>query len=760
MRRQSTFSSVVLTLSVMALLFWGSSKIGFAVDSETRLIKSWAQVSGDIESKLRQIFDRGEFNARLFRGVWLADGSGYTVLERNTEEGGLEVVRYETASGKRTVLTPLSKLIPAGGTGPLQVENYALSPDGSFVLIQTGGRQDPERASTVVDYWLFDIKNSALRKIVSGVDPGPIARSFSPDNRKVLYYFKENIYVFNLDTSQAQPLTSDGVADTISNGNAVWSPDGKHVAFIQSDYSNVMLRPILEPVDPTYPKVRYVRYARVGTPIPRLRLGVANADEGKILWLPIGDEPAGFYLRELSWLKNSREVWVEKLSRFRDHREFIIANIQTGAVSRLYQETDQAWVDASYGTNAGLDWIDNDRSFVLVSEKDGWRRAYIISRKDLKDRALTPGGIDIISRVGVDEKLGWFYYLASPGDATRRYLYRVRLDGKGKPERLSPVDKPGVHGYELSPDRRYAFHVYSTFDTPPVTSLVRLPDHREVRTLEDNGELRSKLTAVIKQPVEFLQIDIGDGLILDAWMVKPSDFNPAKKYPVFIWVYGEPHLQTVLDEWQGARGLFHRVIAETGYLVISIDNRGTPAPKGAAWRRAIFGSLGPLSTREHAAAVRELGRKRSYVDLSRVGIWGWSGGGSNTLNALFREPDVYQVGIAVVPKPQPHLYNAWFQEIYMRTPEVNPDGYKQSAPINFAEGLKGKLLIIHGTGETNTHLQIVEGLVDRLIELGKQFDYMTYPNRDHGLREGVGTVTHVYMLIARYLITNLPPGPR
>lgn len=353
-----------------------------------------------------------------------------------------------------------------------------------------------------------------------------------------------------------------------------------------------------------------------------------------------------------------------------------------------------------------------------------------------------------------------FYYLASPDDATRRYLYRVRLDGRTKPERLTPVDQPGVHGYELSPDRRYAFHVYSTFDTPPLTNLVKLPEHRVVRILEDNKELRSKIATVVEQPVEFLKIDIGNGIVLDAWMIKPNNFDPTKKYPVFVWVYGEPHLQTVLDEWQGARGLFHRVIADTGYLVISIDNRGTPAPKGAAWRRAIFGSLGPLSTKEQAAALRELGRRRSYVDLSRVGIWGWSGGGSNTLNALFREPEVYQVGIAVAPKPQPHLYNAWFQEIYMRTPEVNPEGYKQSAPLNFAEGLKGKLLIIHGTGETNTHLQIVEALVDRLIELDKQFDYMTYPNRDHGLREGVGTLVHVYTLIARYLITHLPPGPR
>jgi dipeptidyl-peptidase 4 len=242
--------------------------------------------------------------------------------------------------------------------------------------------------------------------------------------------------------------------------------------------------------------------------------------------------------------------------------------------------------------------------------------------------------------------------------------------------------------------------------------------------------------------------------------MKPRDFDPAKKYPVFVFVYGEPHLQTVLDEWQGAQGASHRTIADIGYLVVSIDNRGTPAPKGAAWRRAVYGSLGPLSTKEQAAGLRELGRSRPYVDMSRTGIWGWSGGGSNTLNALFREPDLYHVGIAVVPKPQPHLYNAWFQEIYMRTREENPEGYRQSAPINFAEGLRGHLLIVHGTGETNTHLEIVEGLVDRLIELGKRFDYMAYPNRDHGLREGAGTPVHVRMLITRYLIERLPPGPR
>jgi dipeptidyl-peptidase-4 len=462
----------------------------------------------------------------------------------------------------------------------------------------------------------------------------------------------------------------------------------------------------------------------------------------------------------VSWAGNPDELLVEKLSRFRDEREFLIADANTGTVTRIFHESDPAWVVASYRKNAGLEWIQGGRAFLVLSEMDGWRHAYVFSRDGKQKTLLTPGDFDIIERAAIDEAGGWFYYYASPDNGTQKYLYRVPLDGAAEPERITPLDRPGTHGYDFAPGFRWAFHTYSTFDDPPVTELVELPGHRVVRVLENNEELRRKMESLFPQPAEFLQLDIGGGVVMDAWMLKPPGFDPSKKYPLFVYVYGEPHLQTVLDSFGAAQADFHRTIASLGYLVVSIDNRGTPAPKGAAWRRAIFGSLGPLSTEEQAAGVKELARTHPYVDLSRVGIWGWSGGGSNTLNAMFRRPDVYHVGIAVVAKPQPHLYNAWFQEIYMETRETNPEGYKRAAPINFAEGLKGDLLIIHGTGETNTHVQIMEGLVDRLIELGKRFDYMAYPNRDHGLREGKGTVVHVRTLIVRYLLDHLPPGPR
>ena len=437
--------------------------------------------------------------------------------------------------------------------------------------------------------------------------------------------------------------------------------------------------------------------------------------------------------------------------------------MSTGEVNRIYHESDPAWVIASYRLNAGLEWIRGGDSFLFLTEKDGWRHSWVYSRDGREERLLTPGAGDVMERGPVaggeaDGGDGWFYFFASPDNATQRYLYRVRLDGAEEPERVTPPDQPGTHFYDFSPDLRWAFHTYSTFDTPPVTALISLPDHRVVRVLEDNDELRRRAEATISRPTEFLELDIGDGVVMDAWMIKPRDFDPGAKYPVFIYVYGEPHGQTVLDQWS-TRNNYHRAIADLGYLVVSIENRGTPAPKGAAWRRAPFPTIGVQSTEDHAAGVRELGRMLPWVDASRVGIWGWSGGGSNTLNSLFRKPDVYHVGIAVVPKPQPHLYNAWFQEIYMETLETNPDGYRVSAPINYAEGLEGDLLIIHGTGETNTHLEIVEGLVDRLVELGKTFDYFTYPNRNHGLSEGEGTAVHVRMLMVRYLLEHLAAGP-
>jgi dipeptidyl-peptidase-4 len=674
-----------------------------------------AQTAGTVDwdqlqQRLKGIYERGEWQAARFEGDWFPDSSGYRVRRRQNGED--RPMGYEVRTGQ-----PVS--VPE-----IETPRALHSPDGSRVLEFRGRRL----------YW---------RDLPDG-EPQLLIRP--PDGREVFYR------------------------------NPTWSPDGQKVLFIESDETEVRKRSMLVPSDPSYPAIREQRFARVGEKIPKLRVAVYEVATQQTRWLPLVDTAEGFYLSQVEWAPqssqdpsaNKAEVLVERLSRFRDCREFLLFDAGNDPgnhplkepVRTLFRETNEAWVDSSTQKNLRLIWIRGGQQFIVISEKAGWRQAFLYDRNGEELGVLTPGEYDLIERGVVDEAQGWFYFYASPTNATQKYLYRVPLDGSGRLERITPADQAGTHDYQFSPDARWAFHTRSTFDTPPITELVQLPDHQTVRVLEDNAPLQGKSESLQQNPVEFLRLEIEEGLTLDAWLLKPRDFEPTKKYPVFVYVYGEPHAQTVLDGWATVHDQFHRAVADLGYLVISIDNRGTPAPKGAAWRRSVFGSLGPLSTEEQAAALETLAQSRPYVDLSRVGIWGWSGGGSNTLNAMFRKPELYQVGIAVVPKPQPHLYNAWFQEIFMRTVELNPEGYQQSAALNFAEGLRGKLLIITGSGETNTHIQIIEGLVDRLIELGKSFDYMVYPNRDHGLSEGPGTVVHVRMLVIRYLVEHLPPGGR
>jgi len=649
--------------------------------------------------RLKGIYDRGEYRAKTYRPTWLHDSSGFVI-------------------------------------------------------------QEPEKKAQVATQWFHDAK-SGVRRVWSpeGKLPNSEDGHLSPKGKHRLVVQDAKLLAVDLKTKKETVLVSKTKGQDVEYRNPVISPDGSRVAFVEADFTSVQQRSVLVPVDPSYPGVQQNRFARVGGEIVKLRIGVVNVDGTQFKWLPIDCPKEGFYLGQVEWAGNSDEVLIERFSRFRDRREFLLANT-SGPIKTIFSEKNDAWVESSQGKNSGLVWIQGGKGFVVISEKDGWRHAYRYSRDGNEVARLTNEEHDIIDRGVIDEKRGWYYYYASPDDATQKYLYRVPLDGSGKSSRITPADQTGTHGYLFSPDAKYAIHTYSTLDSPPLHELVEIEGHRVSATLEDNRDIRGKMKVIIPHPTEFLKLDVGNGLEFDAWMLKPRDFDASKKYPLFIYVYGEPHAQTVLNEWGAAQIDFHRLVAELGYVVVSIDNRGTPAPKGAAWRRAIFGSLGPLSTDEQEAGLKALVKKHPFIDATRVGIWGWSGGGSNTLNALFRKPDSYQLGIAVVPKPQPHLYNAWFQEIYMRTREVNPDGYKKAAAINYAEGLKGNLLIMTGSGETNTHIQIIEGLVDRLIALGKPFDYMVYPNRDHGLREGEGTLVHVRMHILRYLMQNLPAGPR
>lgn len=721
-----------------------------------------APAASELDHQLARIFSSNTFAAKRFGPArWIENGSAFTTVESS------EIIRYQTATGQRSVLISAAQLTPKDAK-PLALQDYQWSADNKKLLIYTNSRK-VWRDNTRGDYWVLDLASKSLRQLGAGAPPSSLMfAKFSPDAQHVAYVRANNIYVEDLNSAQVTPLTSNGSA-TLINGTSDWvyeeelglrdafrwSPDGRHIAFWQFDSSGVGQFQLIDNTTKLYPTLTTIPYPKAGTTNSAVRIGVLPASGGDPLWLDVPGDPRNHYLASLQWTQNNALSLVQ-LNRLQNTAIVFAADTTTGKTKEIFRDTDEAWID--------LPQIDAEvpggKSFLWLSERDGWRHAYSVSRQGGEPTLLTPNFGDLLSIQALDPEGRYLYFIASPSNATQRYLYRAPVDRSAPPTRLSPESQPGTHSYRISPDCRWAFHTYSTFDQPPLISLISLPNHKVVRVLEDNAPLRAASASLLSPPAEFHQVSIEEGVSLDAWMLKPRNFDPAKKYPVIVHVYGEPASVTVTDTWQGGRALFHRALANEGYLVVSFDNRGTPSPKGRAWRKVIYGKVGLLSAQEQSQAILALAKAKPFIDLSRIGIWGWSGGGSNTLNALFRSPGLYQAGVSVAPVPDQTLYDTIYQERYMGLPESNKEGYQLGSPIHFAAGLNGKLLIVHGTGDDNVHFQGTERLVNRLIELGKPFDLMQYPNRSHSISEGPGTSLHIHSLIARYFLEHLPTGTR
>ena len=743
-----------------------------------------AQLSAQLTEMLRRVFVAKEFDAKPFGPArWLKEGQSYTTLETSREiQGAKDIVRYDTVTGARELLIPATELIPPDAKAPLAINDYSWSKEMQRLLIFTNTRR-VWRVDTRGDYWVLDLATKRLQELGRHAAPSTLMfAKFSPDGSKVAYVRDQNIYVEDLAQGSIVQLTQNGSL-TLTNGTTDWvyeeeffirdgfrwSPDGQSIAYWQIDSSGESDFPLIYetggpydvvtqipyPKFGVYPQVKHIPYPQPGTTNPAARIGVVKVSGGATKWMDVPGDNRDNYIPYMAWAGNSKELVLQHLNRLQNTDDVLLADAQTGSVVEVYREHDNTWVDVV----DDLRWVHKGRDFLWLSEKDGWRHVYLVSRDGKQSRLLTPGQFDVIHFEGADPQETWAYYIASPHNASQRYLYRNRLDGTGEAECVTPPNLAGTSSYQISPDFNWAIHTYSTIDIPPVTDLVTLPGHQVKRVLEDNHPLRSKIAQLFEQPTEFFPVDIGDGVTLDGWMIKPKGFDPAKRYPILIYVYGEPAGQTVLDEWADQQGIFHRLIADQGYIVASVDNRGTPASKGRAWRKIIYGTVGLLSSKEQAAALLTLEKTRPYIDSNRTAVWGWSGGGSNTLNLMFRNPEVYKVGMSVAPVPDQRLYDTIYQERYMGLPQQNTQGYREGSPINFAEGLKGHLLLVHGSDDDNVHFQGSELLINRLVELGKQFDMMEYPGRTHSLSEGKDTHYHLYSLLIRYLEEHIPPGP-
>jgi dipeptidyl-peptidase-4 len=718
---------------------------------------------------LERVFASAEFfGERLGPARWLADGSGYTMLERSTvTRGGIDIVRYDPGTGEREVLVPASRLVPEGSFSPLVIEDYAWSEDGERLLIFTNS-QRVWRYNTRGDYWVLNLGSGELQKLGGDFEPSHLMfAKFAPDGSRVGYVYKHNVYVESLEDGRITPLTADG-SEIIINGTSDWvneeefdlrdgfrwSPDGRQIAYWQFDSEGVNEFTMINNTDSLYPRIITFPYPKAGETNSAVRVGVVSAAGGSTRWFETEGDPRNHYVPWMEWVPGGQQVIIQYFNRLQNRNDVLLGDANTGGVSTILSETDEAWLDVV----RGVTWLDDGRNFTWVSERDGWRHVYAVPRSGQGIRLVTPGAFDVDSVLRVDEVGGFIYFIASPDNPTQRYLYRMRLSGSGGPERLTPADQEGTHAYDISPDARWAFHTYSRFGEPRTIEMVELPAHKSVRTLIDNADLRSRVAALKRGPAEFFRVDIGDGVMIDGWMMKPYDFDPTQKYPVLLYVYGEPWSQTVRDAWGGHRYMWHLMLTQQGYIVASVDNRGTPAPRGREWRKIVYQKIGVLTSADQAAAMRQI-EEWPYVDPDRTAIWGWSGGGSSTLNGMFRHPDVFETGMAVAPVPNVRLYDTIYQERYTGLPQEDPQVYEQSSPLTFAGGLEGDLLVVHGTGDDNVHYQGTEQLINALVAAGKQFTMMAYPNRSHGIYEGRGTTLHVYTLLTEYLKENIPPGP-
>jgi dipeptidyl-peptidase-4 len=702
---------------------------------------------------------------------WTKDGSGYYAIE------GGEIVQYTLPQKNKTVLVSKNQLTPQGKQA-LTVSKYSFSDDGKKALIFTNTKK-VWRLRTRGDYYVFNAADGSLKKL--GADK-PAASlmfaKFSPDGTKAAYVSDYNLYVEDLASGEVKALTTDGNRKFINGtfdwvyeeeffcrDGFRWSPDSRQIAYWQIDARKTKDYLMVNNTDSIYPFAVPVEYPIAGEPPSPFKIGVVDIASAKTQWMDIPTDPVWqSYVPRMEWAANSKELIVQHLNRKQNQSDLLLCTATTGASQVIYTEKDSAWIDIlPLWDNdyiwGGWDWLGGGKEFIWASEKDGWRHLYRISRDGKKETLITKGNFDVMEIACIDEAGGYVYFMASPTNATQKYLYRTKLDGSGQPAKLSPVSQLGTHDYDVSPRGKFAQHVFSNYYTPNTTEMVSLPDHKGVGG-EDKVEAAVKKADKKSSNLEFFKVTTSEGVEMDAWMVKPDNFDSTKKYPVVFYVYTEPWGQNVKDQYGVANNfLYQGNMAKDGYIYISIDNRGTPVPKGRQWRKVVYRKIGLVNIRDQALAAKEI-MKWNFVDSNRIGVWGWSGGGSATLNLMFQYPEIYKTGISVAAVGNQLTYDNIYQERYMGLPQENREDFLKGSPITYVSGLKGNLLYIHGTGDDNVHFNNNDMLVNELIKHNKQFQLMSYPNRTHSISEGEGTFKHLSTLYTNYLKANCPPGPR
>jgi dipeptidyl-peptidase-4 len=683
------------------------------------------------------IFVKGKFNGKSMRGFqWIENGRAYSYLETDTSIKQTNLWRYDVASGKKTELVDAKYLVLKEGEQPFSIQNYVWSSDRKKLLFT--GSLTARRLKTGGNFFLYEPGNKKFRQLTKS-DEEQVNVKFSPDGSMIGFVRGNNLFLHRLDDDSETQLTFDG-APHVRNGHFdwvyeeefglidgwQWSPDGKYIAYWQIDENREPEFPITDFL-PLHQEVKKMRYPKAGDPNGIVRIGILDLASRKTVWADIGaplDSTQDTYVPRIKWTNRSGLLAVERLNRHQNKLELTFVDASTGRANIVLTEAEQTWIDV----RDDLTFLKKGDQFLWSSDRDGYLHLYLYGMDGKLVRQLTQGRWDVERLNGVDESSGMVYFTAGIVSPLGREVYAVGLDGKGF-KRLTKED--GSNSANFAPDFSVFLHTFTDVNTPSKVSL-RKNDGTLVRVVDD-GTIGALAEYAIS-PQTFFTFKTSDGLELNGWMIKPADFDPAKKYPVLMSVYGGPGSQTVRNSWGGQNFLWYQLLAQKGYIVASIDNRGTGA-RGKEFESVTYKHLGKWETNDQIEGAKYLSTL-PFVDGSRIGIWGWSYGGYMTLMSVLMGADVFKTGVSVAPVTHWKFYDSIYTERYMLTPQENPEGYEESAPLTHAANLKGNLLEIHGTADDNVHWQNTVSMVNAFNQAGKQFETAFYPGGLHGIGTG------------------------
>ena len=692
--------------------------------------------------KGRQLFPKGIKNIRS-----MSDGEHYTVSEE-----GKYIKKFSYSNGE--FLNMVFDLTEINDAPIRRFSAYEFNADETKILLTTG-RENIYRHSYVAEYYVYDLNSKELYP-VSKNGKQQLA-TFSPDGSKIAFVRNNNLYIKNLINDEELKITTDGEQNKIINGAPdwvyeeefgfnkafSWSPDGETIAFYRFDESHVKQFNMTMYED-LYPEWYRFKYPKAGEKNAVVSIHFYNLITKMFVKADIGAEKDQ-YIPRIKWTKDSNTLSIIRLNRLQNFMEVLHTNALSGKSEIVYEEKEDEYI--SEVSDQKLTYLDNGKEFIIMSEKEGYNHFYLYNFIQGKIKKITSGDFDISSFLGFDEAEQRLYYTSYERATINQDVYSIKLNGKSK---KLLTEKAGWNTVNFSNNFKYFINNYSTINSAPVYSLMD-DKLNTIKVLQKNEEYMQTIKEFGYSDTEFFQFTTSEDVNLEGYMIKPLDFDENKSYPVFMFVYGGPESQNVKDEFS-YRGPWFQYLTQQGYIVACVDNRGTNG-RGEAFRKSTYMQLGNLETLDQIEAANYLGNL-DYVDSDRIGIFGWSYGGYMSLSCLFKASDVFKMAISVAPVTNWRYYDTIYTERFMRTPQENPEGYDQNSPINFAEGMEGKLLLVHGMGDDNVHFQNSTELVKALVAADKQFDIQFYPNKNHGIRGG-NTSLHLYKKMSDFIMENL-----